>query len=105
MNIECEKTGRPHRPGDWNYEGPGGGACEHCGIGITIWVEHLIVHFTGLLKEQTAQIAVVTAQVAHLTGELEADVEHILELGKERDELLRQNEQLKRGLEEALDGI
>ncbi|NIQ97056.1 MAG: hypothetical protein GWN87_24930 [Desulfuromonadales bacterium] len=61
------------------------------------------------LLNAAARVAELKRQVAgleklndHLRAELDADVEHILALSKERDELLAENKQLKRALKQEL---
>lgn len=61
-----------------------------------------LVEANNRIDELKRQLATVEKVRDHYNAELDADVEHILALAKERDELLEENEQLKRAVAEAL---
>ncbi|NIQ93729.1 MAG: hypothetical protein GWN87_05620 [Desulfuromonadales bacterium] len=54
------------------------------------------------VAELKRELERVEALNKHLQEELAADAEHILALGKERDALLEENEQLKRAMKQEL---
>jgi 3-methyladenine DNA glycosylase/8-oxoguanine DNA glycosylase len=92
----CTDKGKPH---EW----AGALACSICGMTYQGEAMRLYMEMAYRFEKQKEMLETVIKQRDHFKAELDADVEHILELAIKLDELKKKNEQLRHDLEVTLD--